>query len=207
MSFAAALWAMIKGAGLSLLGLLWDVLRARLRVPAWCLVALLAGAWIYAGHRETNARHAVQARWDAEVAAARARAAKQKSESDVRTARVETRVVERVRVVRERAAAIVKEVPIYVPVDSCPLSGGFRVLHDAAAAGVLPDPARIPLAAPVPAQAVAGTVAGNYATCQENDEAHLGLLAFGCANGWPVAPEVCARLEMPPKPAAIGDSP
>lgn len=60
---------------------------------------------------------------------------------------------------------IIKEVPKYVSVNDCPMSPGFRVFHDSAANGQLPDPARIPDAAAVPASDVANTVAGNYETC------------------------------------------
>lgn len=61
---------------------------------------------------------------------------------------------------------ILKEVPVYVKDTDCPMSGGFRLLHDAAANGEVPDPAGIPDAAPAPAQDVASTVADNYGTCR-----------------------------------------
>lgn len=83
------------------------------------------------------------------------------------TERVVTKYVDRVRVVRERGATIVKEVPIYVPADSYPLPGGFRLLHDAAAIGAVPDRAGIADAASVPAQDAASTVVDNYTTCHE----------------------------------------
>lgn len=72
--------------------------------------------------------------------------------------------VERIRTVTK---TITKEVPVYVPSDSCPLPGGFRVLHDAAAHGEVPEPARSADAAAVPAQDAAATVADNYGTCRE----------------------------------------
>lgn len=86
------------------------------------------------------------------------------------TVRVVTKYVDRVQVIRGRTQTIVKEVPVYVPSDAPALPGGFRVLHDAAALGVIPDPARIADAAPVAAQDVAATVADNYGTCQANAE-------------------------------------
>lgn len=61
---------------------------------------------------------------------------------------------------------IKKEIPVYVKATDCPMSGGFRVLHDAAANGEVPDPARIPDAAPASAQDVADAVTDNYGTCQ-----------------------------------------
>lgn len=59
---------------------------------------------------------------------------------------------------------VLREVPVYVPADSPPLPGGWRVLHDAAARGVPADPAA-PGGAdadPVPAQDAAATVVENY---------------------------------------------
>ena len=60
---------------------------------------------------------------------------------------------------------IIREVPTYVSANDCPLSPGFRVFHDAAAAGELPDAARIADAAAVPAPEIAATVADNYGSC------------------------------------------
>jgi hypothetical protein len=195
-----ALWAMVKGAALSLLGLLRNVLVVRLHTPVWIFILMLGAGWWHGRTEHAQGYDAANARHQAHEAALVKRIAEARAKSAVVTERIVNRVEYRTRTIRERGATIVKEVPIYVPDDSCALPGGFRVLHDAAAAGVLPDPARIPLAAPVPAQVVAGTVAGNYATCQENDETYNGLLVWGCAHGWPVAPEVCASLEIPSKP-------
>lgn len=86
------------------------------------------------------------------------------------TTKVVTKYIDRVRILRERGTTIVKEVPVYVPSDACPLPGGFRVLHDAAAQGAAADPARVADAAPVPAQDAAATVADNYTTCHETAE-------------------------------------
>lgn len=57
---------------------------------------------------------------------------------------------------------IIKEVPTYVSINDCPMSPGFRVLHDAAVDGIVPDPARVADAAAAPAQDVAITVTENY---------------------------------------------
>ena len=74
------------------------------------------------------------------------------------------KAVEKIVVITE---TILKEVPTYVKDTDCPMSGGFRVHHDAAAHGQLPGPAGIADAAPAPAAAVATTVATNYGTCHE----------------------------------------
>lgn len=108
----------------------------------------------------------VQAQWDAERERLATIKAKTETAQAETTTRVVTQYVDRVQTVRERGKAIVQKVPIYVPTDSaaCDLPAGFRVLHDAAAAGTLPDPAGDADAASVPAQIVAATVADNYAT-------------------------------------------
>ena len=77
--------------------------------------------------------------------------------------------------IRTVTQTIIKEVPVYVKATDCPMPGGFRVLHDAAADGQLPDAARIPDAATVPAQDVAATVADNYGTCQQTATRLSGL--------------------------------
>ena len=91
------------------------------------------------------------------------------------TVKVVTQYVDRVRVVREKGDTIIKEVPVYVPVQAdaaCTINRGFVRLHDAAAAGELPEPARDAdaAAAGIALSAVAGTVATNYQTCHENAE-------------------------------------
>ena len=55
---------------------------------------------------------------------------------------------------------------------ACTINRGFVRLHDAAAAGELPEPARDAdaAAAGIALSAVAGTVAANYQTCHENAE-------------------------------------
>lgn len=59
------------------------------------------------------------------------------------------------------------EVPTYVSANDCLLSPGFRMLHDAAAEGELPDPSGIADAAAVPAPDLAQTVVSNYGACTE----------------------------------------
>ena len=83
---------------------------------------------------------------------------------------VVTQYVDRLRTVRIAGETLVKEVPVYVPLDTAPLPGGWRLLHDAAARAELPDPAASADAAPVPAQDAAATVAGNYLACHEQAE-------------------------------------
>lgn len=139
----------------------------------WLALVLLAAALIGFGWIK-GAGH-VQAQWDAaaqkqtlQVAAIRERQAQA-------TVKIVTQYVDRIRVVRERGDTIIKEVPVYVPVQAdaaCTINRGFVRLHDAAAAGDLPEPARDAdaAAAGLALSAVAGTVAANYQTCHENAE-------------------------------------
>ena len=140
----------------------------------WRLIALvaIAASLVIGGCQFGEQR--VQAKWDAEKTAATIQAAHTEVAQAEATTQVVTKYVDRIQVVRERGNDIVKEVPIYVPNPSdpaaCALPGGFRVFHDAAAQGELPDPAKRADAAAVAAQDVAATVADNYATCHANAE-------------------------------------
>ena len=87
-----------------------------------------------------------------------------------------TQYVDRERVIRLKGDTIIKEVPRYVPVQAdaaCVVPRGFVRLHDAAAAGAVPDsdPGDAD-AAPsgVALSAVASTVAGNYTDSLANSE-------------------------------------
>ena len=139
----------------------------------WLAIAALAVAltglgWVKgAGH--------VQSQWDAAVHQQTLQIAAVRQRQAEATVQVVTRYVDRVRVVREKGDTIIKEVPIYVPVQAdaaCTINRGFVRLHDAAAAGELPEPARDADAASagIALSAVAGTVAANYQTCHENAE-------------------------------------
>lgn len=92
-------------------------------------------------------------------------------------ARQEARQIE----IRTVYKTIIKKVPVYVKADDCPMPGGFRVLHDAAANGTVPEPASVADAAPAPAADVAATVADNYGTYFETAERLLGLQAWVAA--------------------------
>jgi bifunctional pyridoxal-dependent enzyme with beta-cystathionase and maltose regulon repressor activities len=117
----------------------------------------------------------VQVQWDAATAAQQLAAAHTQVRQAEASVQVVTQYVDRVRVIREKGDTIIQEVPIYVPVQAdaaCTINHGFVRLHDAAAAGQLPEPAA-DADAPTPGlalSAVAETVASNYQTCFENAE-------------------------------------
>lgn len=151
------------------------------RVPLWIYAAIAAGLLVmflinsYGDARYVEGQTNVQTKWDKAVAAAKLKADKEVSKQAAITGKVETKTVTLIRTIRERGKTITREVPVYVSSSDCPMSGGFRVLHDAAAEGTLPDPADIPDAAPVAAQAVAATVSDNYTACHENAATLSGL--------------------------------
>ena len=139
-------------------------------------VALAGFGWI------KGASH-VQAQWDAAIQQQALQTAAARERQVQATVKVVTEYVDRVRVVREKGETIIKEVPVYVPVQAdaaCTINRGFVRLHDAAAAGELPEPARgaDASATGVALSAVAGTVATNYQTCHENAEQLRALQAW-----------------------------
>ena len=131
-------------------------------------IALFGFGWL----KGTN--H-VQAKWDAATAAQQQAQAQAQIRQAQATVQVVTQYVDRIQVVREKGDTLIQEVPVYVPVQAdaaCTVHNGFVSLHDAAAAGELPQPARD---ADAPAEglalsAVATTVVTNYQTCHENAE-------------------------------------
>lgn len=131
-------------------------------------VALTGFGWI------KGAEH-VQAKWDAAVQQQTLKAAAIRQRQAEATVKVVTQYVDRVRIVREKGDTIIKEVPVYVPAQAdaaCTINRGFVRLHDAAAQGVVPEPAGDSDAAPagIALSAVAGTVAENYTACHETAE-------------------------------------
>ena len=110
----------------------------RLLVLAVLGVALVGFGWI------KGASH-VQAQWDAAIQQQALQTAAIRERQSQATVKVVTQYVDRVRIVREKGETIIKEVPVYVPVQAdaaCTINRGFVRLHDAAAAGDLPEPAR-----------------------------------------------------------------
>lgn len=108
---------------------------------------------------------------DVREATVRAQYAKQAKTADDTRAAITPPIVEKEAAAQVQIRTItkttIKEVPIYVKTTDCPVPGRFRVYYDAAANGVLPDPAAIPDAAPAALADVASTTATNFGTCHE----------------------------------------
>lgn len=141
------------------------------RVFAYAVLALalVAFGYVKGQHAEMEVRMALVGKQAAEtVRIAQART--------VVTERIVEKYLPAVVKIQTRTKTIIEKVPTYVSANDPPLPGGFRLLHDAAAAGAeLPDPAGIPDAAPVSAQDAARVVAENYGICRADQERFRGL--------------------------------
>src|SRR5690606_31388404 len=154
--------------------------------PLWRWLALAALAVALVGVGWVQGAAHVQAQWDSAIQQQSLQTAAIRERQAQATVKVVTQYVDRVRVVREKGETIIKEVPVYVPVQvdaACTINRGFVRLHDAAAAGELPEPARDAdaAAAGIALSAVAGTVADNYQRCHENAEQMRALQAWAAA--------------------------
>jgi len=149
----------------------------------WKLVAfagLIVAALAYGEWKERQGARERQALWDAAATAEaqerRALEAELEGARSKVTVKVVTETVEVVRTVQVKGDTIVKQVPVYVPLDTPPLPGGWRLLHDAAARNEpLPAAPGGVAAEPVSAQDAAATVAANYAACHAELTKAVGL--------------------------------
>ncbi len=96
-------------------------------------------------------------------------------------AEILVKYVDRVKVIKEKAAKIDNEVPLYVKKDDVMLPPGFRVFHDAAATDTEPDPSRIASSDPTDAADVATITAKNYAKYYECREQVKALVDWANA--------------------------
>lgn len=135
-------------------------------------LALLLLASLY-GFGDMRGRAVVNAKWKAAQAMNDAQLEAAKKVSAQITTRVVIQYVDRVQVIHDRAATIVKEVPVYVTAKAdaaCVVPVGFVRLHDAAvqneplpaAAGSAND-----AASGVALSTVASVDAENFGTCHE----------------------------------------
>lgn len=132
-----------------------------------------------------GARH-VQDQWDSAVVKDQLTTARIRQRQAEATVKLVTQYVDRVKVVRETGATIIKEVPIYVNQDAdaaCSINRGFVRLHDSAAALRVPEPAGATDAAPagIALSTVAATVADNYERCHKNAAQLEALQAWAMA--------------------------
>ena len=138
-----------------------------IKIPwqVWALSGLLLIFFGWGKWQHHKGAAAVQLKWDQAVDRGKVLVAELQAGQDSITTITEIKYIDRVETVYEKGKTIIKQIPVYVPTDSCELGGGFRVLHDAAAANTIPDPARIPDAPSVPAPTLATTITENYTEC------------------------------------------
>lgn len=144
-------------------------------IPApyrWLALAMVGAAFFAIGWIK-GAGH-VHDQWDLATAEKSSVVAKVKIAQAEVTINTVTKYVDRIKIVRAAGETIIKEIPRYVPPDTCTLPAGFRLLHDTAA-GHDPDATGIADAAPVAAATVAETLVDNYTTCLLNAEQLIAL--------------------------------
>jgi hypothetical protein len=108
---------------------------------------------------------------------------------DVVTTKVETKYLPQITKTEVITETITKEVPTYALPTDPPLPGRFRVFHDAAAQGIVPDPARIADAAPVSTEDADRTIAENYGQCRADQLRLQGLQEWITEQGKVKPPE------------------
>ncbi|MFA7347276.1 MAG: hypothetical protein WCZ86_05910 [Desulfurivibrionaceae bacterium] len=144
-------------------------------------IAVFAAGW-------ANGAAHVQAKWDKEKSAQQVAAAKEAARQSEATVKIVTEYVDKIKVVRERGATIIKEVPVYVPAQAdndCVINVGFVRLHDGSAARAISLSTGAADAGPsgVALSTVAATIADNYQRCHENAEQLIALQSWTMAMG------------------------
>lgn len=144
---------------------------------ALALGVLILFTWAYF---ETRAHDRERARADKaqqELDNARAQLADYQSRSETVQAIAQDRAEAAVRI-RTVTKELTREVPVYVPVGSCELPPGWRVLHDAAAEGSPAASSPGADGAPVAAEEAAATVIENYGACRDNADRLVKLQQY-----------------------------
>ena len=140
----------------------------RLPIQAVSILALVFG--VYMEGAISN-----QESWEAKIAEAKLEVAQKETKSAEATTKVVTKYVEKVKIVKENADVIVKEVPKYITKESdakCAIPNAFVVLHDSAVKNEVPDTARLSDegTSGTKLSTVTETVVGNYSICHQNAE-------------------------------------
>lgn len=124
------------------------------------IAAFLVGLWIYNLGRDHE-----RVKYEKQLKEGQAVIEKLKATQGRVTVRTEIRYVDRVKTIKEKARVIEKKIPIYIPVDTPDLPGGFRVLHDSAALGTIPGASEDGV--PVSVRTTTETINRNYAICHQ----------------------------------------
>jgi hypothetical protein len=147
----------------------------------WAILALGIALLSFGKYEHHKGYSQAAAEYEAKILAEREAYAEEVRELQAKQQQVITKTVieyrDRIKVVKEKSDEVIRYVDRLVPMDSPLLAGGVRVLHDAAASGVLPDDPEgaARAAAPVEAPALLATVAENYTACHANAEQLVAL--------------------------------
>lgn len=138
-----------------------------IKIPwqVFACAGLVLALWGYGKFKYHQGADSVQVEWDASVERGKVIVRDLKANQGKVTTKVETVTIEKIKTIKEKGDVIVKQVEVLVPDGTCDLPGGFRLLHDAAAANTIPDSTKADDAERVPAQTAATTIAENYTTC------------------------------------------
>lgn len=164
------LWGIPSAIGAFLKGIPW---RLWLALIVFTVVGFLF--WAYGESRYEAGSRDVQGRWDAASTAQAQQDRKAQDQQAQATLITVTEYVDRVQTIRVKGDTIVQKVPVYIPSDSPLLPGGWRLLHDAAAAGELPPPPGSVEAEAVDPRTAAETVFSNYAACHVDHAGYQSL--------------------------------
>lgn len=118
----------------------WKFLKA---IPwqIWVFAACVALAWLYGERRYAAGQADVRKEWAESIVRGKKEIERLKAERNKITVQTEKVYVDRIRVVHEKGQTLIQRIPALVPADACLLPAGWRVLHDAAAAGTIPPAA------------------------------------------------------------------
>jgi hypothetical protein len=154
----------------------WLVILKKIKSIPWEAWALLVTLVVlsYSGWRLYEmGRASVQKKWDASVERGKAEVERLKQQQVVVKTVVETQVVEKIKTVKVKGDEIIKQVPIYIPIDTPDLPSGFRLLHDSAVLQLSPS-AGSALGETVPVTDATSTIIGNYTQCYKWREQVIG---------------------------------
>jgi hypothetical protein len=153
---------------LALIGIGSTIKNVAKKIPmkAWLIMGAvifyIGSCWYWNSH----GKNTVKAEWEASIKRGNVVVADLKRKQIQIVKVVETKYVDKVKVIHEKAKIITKEIPVYIAADTPDLPPAFRVFHDAAATGETFDASRIPDAASTPVRTATETITKNYETYQ-----------------------------------------
>lgn len=146
----------------------WELVKAiakKIPYQVWCLIGFGLTLWLYGAWQYQQGKNKIQAEWTASIERGKARIEQLKENQLTVNMVVDTIYQERTEFIYVKGKTLVEQIPVYIPIDTPDLPGGFRVLHDAAATSTIPSPTESESAAPVRVEEATSTIIDNYTTC------------------------------------------